>query len=194
MKKALQIIPLLGIVAVGASACGAAQAKAPATRPALEVPPPPPRIVEPMPAAPAAPIEPVGDLPSAPPAASRPRPQPQARETAATRETSKPEPKPDPPPAPEPAAANPPPAQPPQIRTPGDNSEAARQVKETLDRSTKVLNSIDYRSLNRQRQENYNTAKGFIAMAEEALKTSNIDFAKYLAGKAEVLAKELQGR
>ena len=192
MKKAAAAFVILA-ASVGATACGSAQAKAPATRPALEVPPPPPRLIEPLPAEPVAAMEPVADLPPAAPTTSRPRSQP-SRET--TREAAaKPEAKPETPPAVEPPAAAPPAAaSTPQIRAPGDNSETARQVRDTLDRTARTLNGIDYGPLSKQRKESYETAKRFIAMAEDALKTSNVEFAKYLAGKAEVFAKELQGR
>lgn len=193
MRRVLTAIAILGLAA-GASACRTAQAKAPATRPPLEVPPPPPRMVEPLPSQPVTPLEPVGDLPPAP-TTSRARP-PAARENA-SRDTAKAEPKPEPPPPTEPApAANPPAAAnpPPQIRTPGDNSETARQVREMLDRTGKTLEKINYQQLTQQRQESYNDAKKFMREAEDALKASNFGLAQKLADKAETLAKELQGR
>jgi hypothetical protein len=194
MRRLVTAIAMLALAA-GATACRTAQAKAPATRPALEVPPPPPRLIEPLPSEPVATLEPVADLPPPPPTTSRPR---TVNREAAARETAKPEPKPEPPPptTTEPAApATNPPANPqPQIRTPGDNSESARQVREILDRAAKGLEKVDYLKLTPQRKESYDTAKRFIVEAEEALKASNIVYARFLADKAETLARELQGR
>jgi hypothetical protein len=191
--KTFLAIPILALAAAGLSACSAAQAKGPATRPAMEVPPPPPRIVEPMVAEPPPPIEPVADLP--PPPATSSRPRPAASRENASREPAKTEPKPAEPPPAETAPPTPPPANPaPQIRTPADNSETARQVRDILDRANKGLSTVDYRALTPQRKESYDTAKQFILQAEDAVKVSNFQYAKYLAEKADTLAKELQGR
>ena len=54
-----------------ASACATARADAPIERPALEVPPVPPRIVEPAPAPDLGNFEPVADLPPEKPAPAR---------------------------------------------------------------------------------------------------------------------------
>ena len=193
MNQAL-LVPILVLVAAGLSACTSAQAKSPVTRPPLEVPQPPPRVVEPIPAEPVTYIEPVADLPPPPTTTSRPR-QTASRETGA-RETPKAEAKVEGPPAPDPAAQPAPAATnpAPQIRTAADNSETARQVRDILDRANKGLSSIDYGGLNRQRKESYDTAKGFILQAEDAIKTSNFGFALKLAEKADTIAKELQNR
>src|SRR5881227_370335 len=68
-------------------ACASAQAKSPADRPTLEVPPVPPRVIESKPIAPPPP-EPVEDLP---PVAPLP---PRARTTPPPRDTARAEPKP----------------------------------------------------------------------------------------------------
>lgn len=194
MKKVLAVLPIFGLAALAASACSTAQAKGPTTRPALEVPQPPPRLVEPMPAETPAPIEPVADLPPPPTASSRPKSQPSSRESA-SREAAKPEPKPETPPAPEAAAPTAPAANPaPQIRTPADNSETARQVRDILDRAKKGLSTVDYQGLTPQRKESYDTAMRFIQQAEDAVRVSNFQYAKFLADKADTYAKELQGR
>ena len=190
MRRLLTAVTILALVA-GTAACRTVQAKAPATRPALEVPPPPPRMIEPLPSAPVAPLEPVADLPPAP-TTSRPK---STREVA-SRETAKPEPKPEPAPPTEPAPpVTPPAATPqPQIRTPADNSETARLVREMLDRTGKTLDNIDYQRLTPQRRDSYEDAKKFMREAEDAIKASNFSYALKLADKAETLAKELQGR
>jgi len=187
MKK-LALLMLLGPVAAG---CATAQAKSPVERPRLEVPPPPPRVIESrvLPEAPA--LEPVPDLPAPAPVPSRPRPTPPAREP-------KPEPKPETPPAEPPPTAGPPVslATVPQLRTPGsvDGAEAGRQIKEVIDRARRTLSSIDYGPLKPQSRNQYDSAKLLITQAEDAVKSQNYDLARGLAEKADQIAKELQGR
>ena len=193
MKHPISILPILALAAMGASACSVAQAKGPATRPALEVPQPPPRVVEPVTAEAPPALEPVADLPPPPTNSPRPRSQP-SRETA-SRDAPKPDPKPETPPATDTAPPPAPVTNPaPQIRTPADNSETAKQVRDILDRANKGLSTVDYRVLTPQRKESYDTAKRFILQAEDAIKASNLVYARFLADKADILAKELQGR
>jgi outer membrane biosynthesis protein TonB len=183
MKRLLPMILL-----VPALACASAQAKSPAERPTLEVPPVPPRLVEAT-VPEVAPPEPVADVPATPP--PRPRSQPPPRETA------KPDPKPEPPAAEQPPlAAAPTPAVPtlPQLRTPGtpDGAEASRLVREFLDRARKTLGSIDYQRLTTARKAEYDSANLTIKDSDSALKSGKFDIALNLAEKAEKIAKELQ--
>ena len=191
MKRLLFCVLLAGL----SSACAAAQAKAPADRPALEVPPPPPRMIDAPPEAQPTSPDPVGEVPPASPV-----PPPKSRPAPSSRETPRTEPKPpETPPAEQPAA---PPATPapapavPQLRPPGAGSgpEAAKQVRDLIDRAQKGLNSVDYRHLNTAQQGQYNTAKLMLTNAEEHLKGSNFDIARELADKANRIATELQGR
>ena len=178
-----------------ASACVTSRAAMPVERPPLEVPPVPPRIVEPAPA-PETTLEPVNELPPEKPATSAARAKPPAsRDTS--RDTQKP-------PDPKPAEVIPPPVEPPpaaantapQIRTPAtvDTAAAKQQVRQTLDRAQKRLDSIDYQRLNGDGQKNYNEAKAFMERAEAAIKASNFELAKGLASNAEKLANEIQTR
>jgi outer membrane biosynthesis protein TonB len=183
---------LLALVAGGSmagAACVTTQAKAPVERPALDVPPVPPRVIDPAPTPPPPVPEPVADLP-APPAAARPRPQPQ-------REPARSDPKPETP-AVEPPQATPPAQQSavPPLRTGGsaDAAQAARQIREIKDRAQKLLDTTDYRALTSEQRAQYDNAKRFIAEAEDALKAANFEFARGVAEKAERLARELQGR
>ena len=183
-----------------ASACATARAAAPVERPALEVPPVPPRIVEPAPAPDLGSFEPVPDLPPEkplPPASAKPRPS-SARET--NRESQKAESKP---PEPLPVVEAPPSAPPPApataaplIRTPATADAAAseRQIRDTMLSAQKGLSNVPFDRLSGQRKKDYNDAKDFIQRAEVAIKASNFELAKDLAGKAEKLANELQGR
>ena len=186
MKKVILAVWVCGALASGA--CVTARAKVPADRPALDVPAPPPRVIEPTPQPEPSTPEPVGDLPPAAPPNPRPKPTP-------NRDPPRVEPKPE-----TPAAETAPPVAPvtppPQLRTPGtaDGAEAMRQVREVVDRANKTLGSIDYRQLNKNRREQYNTAKNLITQSEDALKKSTFDIARKLADKADQIAKELQTR
>jgi hypothetical protein len=188
-----------------ASACATTNAAAPVERPALEVPPVPPRVVEAAPAPEVGPYEPVPDLPPEKPAApTTAKPKPSASREASNRDTQKPEAKPaeplpqvvEPPPTP-PASAPPPAPASAVIRTPAtaaDPAASERQIRDTMHGAQKGLKNVNFGGLNGQGKKAYNEAKDFIERAEAALKTSNFELAKELAGKAEKLANELQGR
>jgi hypothetical protein len=186
MKKVILCVWVCGALAGGA--CASASAKVPADRPTLDVPAPPPRVIEPPPQ-PEPSMPPVGELPPATLPSPRPKP------TTPNREPPRAEPKPESPPV-ETATPVAPITPPPQLRTPGsaDGAEAARQVREVLDRANKTLKSIDYRRFNTDRRGQYDTAKNLITQSEEALKASNFDIARNLANKADQIAKELQTR
>jgi outer membrane biosynthesis protein TonB len=191
MRKWLLWIAVASAAASGA--CASAQAKSPADRPTLEVPPVPPRVIESKPLSPPPP-EPVEDLP---PVAPLP---PRARTTPPPREAPKPEPKPvDPAPVteqPAPAAAAPATAPVPQLRTPEtvDGAEATRQVHDVIERAKRELDNINYQRLTNERRQQYESAKLMVTKSEDALKQSDFGLARQLAEKAERLAKELQGR
>ena len=194
MRKALLITAIVALAPLLAG-CASASAKA-VDRPPLNVPPPPPRVIEPTPEPQP---EPVDDIPSAP-TAPPPRPGRSARETAKPPATDpKAETKPaDPAKTETPPAADPvPPVQPPaQLRTPqtADTSGAAKNVQATIDRARSTLGKVDFAPLNNERKKAYNDAKGFVNQAEAALKEGNYVFAQAVATKAETLAKELAGR
>jgi hypothetical protein len=193
--RRLLIVPLAGLLA---AACASAQAKG-TDAPALDVPPPPPHLIELQ----AEPLEPVGEIPSpnaTPPSgtgAARPGrtsrdvpPKPQGSE-------AKPETKADSPAQPTPPPENPAPASPPppnpQLRT-ADTSADAKSVQTTIDRAKNTLATVNYNPLSNERKKAYKDAQLFIQQAEDALKEGNIVFAQANAGKAETLAHELAGR
>jgi hypothetical protein len=192
MKRTLLMLAL----ALQAAACVTARAQVqPEDRPALVVPPVPPRVIDPLPPEPP-PIEPVGELPTAP--VNPPRARPPAREPnrTSTSESKPAESKPPDTPPVDPAAGTqttpaPPPVQP--LRTPGtsDGPEMAKQVRETLDRANRTLNGIDYQALKPDSRANYDNAKSFIKQAEDALNANNLVVAKLLAERAENIAKQL---
>jgi outer membrane biosynthesis protein TonB len=170
----------------GATACTTTKAATPVERPALEVPPPPPRVVEPTPVPPPQ-LQPVESLgPGAPPAPSRPRPP--------AKDAQKPDPKPE---EPKPVEPAPPPTQPPPVlRMPetANTAQLTTQIQEAIARSKAILGGVDYRRLSPVAVKAYKESQMFAQQAEDALKANNLPFAKELADKAERLARELQGR
>jgi hypothetical protein len=193
VRKLFVVIPALAL----AAACASASAKSrPADMPALNVPPPPPRIIE---SAPEPLPEPVNELPANPPATNTSRTSRPPASKPASSESRVPDPKPVEPPPPtttDPAPVVP--AAPPsaQLRTPqtADTSNAEKGVRGTIDRARQMLNTVDYRPLNRERKKAYDDAQRYMKQAEEALGKSNFVFAQAVANKAETLAKELSGK
>jgi hypothetical protein len=182
-----------------ASACVTTRAAAPVERPALEVPPAPPRVVEAAPAPDLGGLEPIPDLPPEKPSTPTAKPRPGNRDTAANKDPQKTEKPPEPVPAAvEPAAVvpTPPAAPPPLIRTPAtaDAAAAERQIRDSIAKAQGSLKKVHFQGLTRELQKAYNDAKDFIERAEAAIKVSNFELAKGLASNAEKLASELQGR
>lgn len=172
------------------SACSSRGPRVIEEHPPLVVPPVPARTIEPPPVTLPPPVEPPVDPPPPPTAASKPKPA--ARE-------NKPEPKPETPvepgAAPGAAAAIPPPPVAP-LRTPTTpvGPEAARQIREILTRAQSILNNVDYQKLNADRRGAYDLAKSAITSADEALKKDDLLLARSFAERAEVIAKQLEGR
>jgi outer membrane biosynthesis protein TonB len=185
---------LLVSLSVGGSGCVRAHAKSVAETP-LEVPAPPPRIVEAtdpdMPQPVPLPGEPARNPPSrvrqpAPPRVEAPRPAPEP-------------PKAEPPPveAAKPAEEQPKPAPPPATlqTTPTQREvEVERRVRAMLTQASNDLSHINYQALNADAKTQYDTAKGFVRQAEDALRAKNLNFASNLADKAATLAAQLSGR
>jgi hypothetical protein len=189
------VVLMFGTLASGCSV--ATRAQVPIERPSLEVPPAPPRVIDPAPAPEIVQIEPVADLPPPP---VDPKPQRRSpRDLNNNREAQKPaDAKPESSPAPEaPTAAAPQSTQPPPVlRTPAttDTAAAERRIREIVGRAGGMLQNIDYQRLNDQRKIAYEQAKSSIEGAEAALKDLSFELAQQLAEKAEKLAKELQAR
>ena len=179
---------LLVCLAAGlASGCVRARARTAPDPPSLDVPLPPPRLVE---AAETTPPEPL-TLPAEPARSTLPRPKTPPAPVQQT-ESSKP---PEPPKAPEepkeskPAAAT-------TLRTTPTQQEGEleRRTRGLLLEASSNLNRIDYGRLNPDAKGQYDSAKGFVRQAEDALRTQNLVFASYLADKAATLAAQLRGK
>jgi len=192
MNRAIPLLSAVGC-AIWLSGCVHAQAKTTPDGPALEMPAPPPRDVEaadpevrpPLPL----PGEPARSAP-----ARRPVTPPQRTEPP------KIEPKPEPPkpePPAEPKVEEPPKATPPattlQTTPAGAEGEVERSIRATLGRASADLSRIDYRVLNSEARNQYDTAKNFIRLSETAMGGKNLNYAKTLAEKAAALAAQLAG-
>ena len=157
---------------------------------ALDVPPPPARVIS-TPPEPVAPVE----------STTVERPAPASRPNRTARSTgAKPEaPKPAEAGRAEsgteaaPAAPEVAPAPAPLLRTPqtADESNAEKRTKQVLDRATLLLNGMNASTLGQQARQQHDTARRFVEQALQALIERNYVLASYLADKAETLAKGL---
>jgi len=178
-----------------AAGCIKLHARSTPESPPLDMPAPPPRVVE---------------LPDAetPPPVLLPE-EPAHHPSAGQRRTTPPPPKPTEPPKPEPPKTDQPPPQagdpkppedPPKPATTlqtipaGAEVEVERVIRQQLTRAGSDLNRVDYRALNTEARTQYDTAKGLIRQADDALKMKNLVFARSLADKAAALAAQLAGK
>lgn len=182
---------LLVVIAPFAAGCTHAQAKTTPDMPALAMPAPPPRDVEPADVETPPPVPlateparnaPARPRPTAPPSRTEPRPEP---------------PKPEPPPPvepPKPAEEPPKPATTLQTTPATAEGEVERGIRALLQRANTDLNRVDYRALNADARTQYDTAKRFVRQADEGIRAKNLVFAKNLAEKAATIAAQLAGR
>ena len=180
-----------------ASGCSRATAKTSPDNPPLDMPAPPPRDVEPIDTETPAPV-PLPQEPARNAPRMRPAPAPQQPRENRT-EPQKAEP-PKPEPAPTPAVEPPKPEEAPrppttlQTMPTTAEGEVERSIHATLQRANTDLNRVDYRTLNADAKNQYDTAKGFIRQANEAIRAKNLLYAKNLADKAAAVAAQLAGR
>jgi len=187
MRKTIRAASLAVLVGLAGAACTTTRAATPVERPALEVPPPPPRVVVPLPGPPTNQLEPVQELGPVTPA------PPNRTRSQRDKEPPKAEPKPE-----EPKPVEPPPTAPiqppPQLRLPdGSGSPQVSQIIDAIARSKKILKAVGSSGqLTEGAKKALKEADLFVAQAEEALKADNLPLAKEFADKAERIAKELQ--
>ena len=183
---------LIALFCLCLSACATTHAKGGSDAPALDMPAPPPRVVDatevdpPQPAT--LPDEPARHTP--PPPSSRRPPPPRSD---ANRQS---EPPPSTPPAEAPKPSAEPPKPPPALQTtPTDVAEKEeQQIRTLLGRANTDLGHVDYQRLNADARTQYDTAKRFVTQAEDALRTKNLVFARSVADKAATLAAQLAGK
>ena len=178
----LAVLLVIGLIVSG---CVTNRAQIPEQQPTLVVPPVPPRAIEP-PVVVEPPVEPPPvEPPPTPAPTAKQKPRPQADPKVA-------DPKLEPPPdTSATVSTTPPPVA--QLRTPTTPTgpEAARQIRDILDTTQKLLDKVDYPNLSDDRKANYTTAKAHIQQAEEALKKEELTQARSLADRAQVIAKLL---
>jgi hypothetical protein len=185
MTRTNTLLSALGCVLL-MSACAHPQAKTAPDGPPLDMPAPPAREVGPADAEVPAPM-PLPEEPAhrALPASRRAEPP----KTDPKRELPKPDPVADPPrPTEEPQ--KPPAAPPPAVPT-TPVGEDVDKIRESIDRANAALGHIDYRVLNTDARNQYDTAKRFAEQAEDAIRAKNLAYAKTLADKAAALAAKL---
>jgi type IV secretory pathway VirB10-like protein len=195
MMKMMSVRPIVGagalaLVTALASACATARAKAAPDAPALDMPAPPPRVVDATEVEPPQPAT-LPDEPArhTPPQSSR-RPPPPRSDASRPSEPPSTAPVEAPKPAAEPA--KPPPA---LQTTPTDVAEKEeQQIRTLLGRANTDLSHVDYQRLNADARTQYETAKRFVTQAEDALRTKNLVFARSVADKAATLAAQLAGK
>jgi hypothetical protein len=175
----------MALMAVSVSACVRARAEALPEVP-LSVPEAPPRVVDvrdPQ----EAPIIPLPEEPTRnTPVIPRPAPAPRVDSRPVEPPRAEPE-------APKPADEA---ARAPALQTAPaqQESEAERRVRTQLVQATTGLNRINTQALNADARLQFDTARRFVAQAEEALKARNLVFAANLAEKAVALAEQLSAR
>jgi hypothetical protein len=177
----------LGVATAG---CFHASAKTVGDAPPLEMPSPPPRVVEVVEATPLPQPFPLVEEPAHQPV----RPPPRAE--------APPPPRPEPPRPEPPAAVVEPPkvaddAKPPktlQMTRAGAERDVERAIRGAIARATADLKRVNTHALNADARTQYETAKRFIEQAEDALKKRNLVVAQGLADKAQSLAVQLAPR
>ena len=103
------------------------------------------------------------------------------------------EPVAEPPPAPEtPPETTPAPAL--QLASPGTSGHAEQTVKQQLVKAESDLGQVQRQTLSVDAQAQFDTAKRFIDLANQAIRDKNLVFAQTLADKAAVIAALLRQR
>ena len=95
---------------------------------------------------------------------------------------------------PKPAEEPPKPATTLQTTPPTAEGEVERLIRASITKANADLNRVDYRALNNDARNQYDTAKRFIRQADDAMRAKNLVFAKSVADKAAALAAQLAGR
>jgi hypothetical protein len=186
MKAMSRVLVLALLAALSAAGCATTQARTP-ERPPLEVPPVPPRSIEPALPAEQLPIDPLASQdPPVPPRGLAPVAQP-------TRPARSDPPKPDPARTEPPPETAPPPAPPLRLPQTVDEGAAEREIRGILERADKALAAINPARLNANAREQYDTVTRIRLQAEDAIKARNFVYARTLAERAETIAKQLAG-
>lgn len=187
------VAPLALILAAGPMlpGCFHAAAKTVAEAPPLEMPAPPPRLVEAVEPPAPQPLPLVEEPARQPIQSARPPARPEA-----VRQEAKPEAKPEPAAEQAKSAEEAPKPAPTLQTTPAAaEGEVERRIRVVMARATSDLGRVNSASLNAEARNQYDTAKRFLQQADAELRTTrNLVFAANLAEKAAALAVQLAGR
>jgi hypothetical protein len=179
------------------SGCAKARAQAEPSMPELAVPPPPPRVLPPLEGEP---IDAAVPAPTEPQARPRPRQRPDSARAGGN--GARPDtrtdggtvtPAPVEPSAP-PEAESPAQSTPALQLAPAGDAASEQNTRRRLVQAERDLQQVDYRLLNADAKAQYDYAKRFITMAEQAIVERNLLFARKLADKAATIAALLQRR
>ena len=192
----MRSIALAMLFGLAVTACTHAKAKTALDNPALDVPLPPEHDVEPVESEPPPPVplqqEPARNTPPR----LRPTTPPPAREQPRAEAPKQEPPKPEPTPVVEQPKIEETPHPPSALQTMPTTAEgeAERTIRAALQRANTDLNRVDYRALNSDARNQYDTAKRIVRQADDAIRAKNLVYAKTLADKAASLAAQLAGR
>ena len=175
------------------SGCLHASAKTVVDTPPLEMPVPPPRVIETAEVTPPAPLA-LPEEPPRQPVSPPDPPAPPVRPPRAEAPARSEPPKVEPPAEPPVAEAVPRPAPTLQNTPAVEEAEVVRGIRLIIERAATDLKRVNSRALNRDGLTQYNTANRFIAQAEDALTKRNLVLARTLADKALVVAVQLAPR
>lgn len=161
--------------------------------PPLNAPPPPPRLLPPLAGGP------IEGAAAPPPPETGPTPQPARRRSEAPRPPERQETKPtdaqrpeEPAQAEEAAPLAPAPVL--QLAPTTESNASEETIRQQLARATKDLSHVDYVALSADAKVQYDTAKRFMVLSDQAIKDRNFVFARTLADKAAVIAAVLSSR
>ena len=192
-RASTTLAAVLVLAGTGMAGCARSRPSTAPTPVALNVPPPPPRVIS----TPPEPVAPTEATTLERPAPTRPartnRPAVARNDNGrnagdASRVEAPTEPLAAPTtPEPSPAPAGP------LLRTPqtADEAEAAKRTNDVLGRAKTMLERVVVGALGTQARQQHATALRFVQQAEQALVDRNFVLATYLADKAETLAKGL---
>ncbi len=183
-----RIVAAAVVCALAGAGCTRSHPVVAPTTVALDLPPPPQRVIS-TPPEPVAPTE--ATTVERPAPANRPaRPRPSnARVDAKTPEPAATDvPAESTAPAPEPATPSTP-----LLRTPqtADEQQAVRRTRDVMQRARTMLDGVNVSTLAQPARQQLDTARRFLEQANQALLDRNHVLASYLADKAETLAKGL---
>jgi hypothetical protein len=196
MARVHPVLTVCAVVSLAMAATGCSRLSArsaPEPPPPLDVPAPPPRVVETADADPPNP----GTLVDAPASGAPSSRRPPPRAEAPKPETKKPESAPPPPPVTEVPVAPTEPAKPVNTlqTTPPEKEPALEQeIRVKLKSAMRDLDRVDYGNLPNPAKQQYDQAKRFATLAEEAISAKNLVYARTLADNAAIIAAQLVSR